>query len=72
MVDKNISCESEIKNMHAKIEDLECSLAASTEEKYKLIQKVEKLNTENEELQGKVKFLEGQIEAYQYCMNCRR
>lgn len=25
-----------------------------------------------EELNGKIKFLEGQIEAYQYCVNCRR
>lgn len=25
-----------------------------------------------EELNGKIKFLEGQVEAYQYCMNCRR
>lgn len=27
---------------------------------------------ENQELQFKIKFLEGQIEAYQYTMNCRR
>ena len=27
---------------------------------------------ENQELQFKVRFLEGQIEAYQYAMNCRR
>ncbi len=30
------------------------------------------LEKENEELQGRIKFLEGQIDAYQYCMNCRR
>lgn len=27
---------------------------------------------ENQELQYKIKFLEGQIEAYQYAMNCKR
>ncbi len=27
---------------------------------------------ENEELHAKIKFLEGQVDAYQYCMNCRR
>lgn len=27
---------------------------------------------ENQELHDKIKFLEGQIDAYQYCLNCRR
>ena len=27
---------------------------------------------ENHELKARIKFLEGQIEAYQYMMNCRR
>ena len=27
---------------------------------------------ENQELHDKIRFLEGQIDAYQYCLNCRR
>lgn len=27
---------------------------------------------ENQELHDKIRFLEGQIDAYQYCFNCRR
>lgn len=27
---------------------------------------------ENQELHDKIKFLEGQVYAYQYCLNCRR
>ena len=27
---------------------------------------------ENQDFQGKIRFLEGKIEAYQYCLNCRR
>ena len=27
---------------------------------------------ENQELHDKIKFLEGQVDAYQYCLNCRR
>lgn len=42
------------------------------EEKDKLVKQVEDLDMKNGELRGKIKFLEGQIEAYQYCMNCRR
>ena len=30
------------------------------------------LEAEISEARSKIKFLEGQIEAYQYCMNCRR
>ncbi|MBS5433093.1 MAG: hypothetical protein KHY12_04930 [Firmicutes bacterium] len=72
MSDKNFSCEDENEKLMSQIEDLECSLTAKTEEMYKLTQKAEKLDAQNAELRGKIKFLEGQIEAYQYCMNCRR
>lgn len=27
---------------------------------------------ENQNLHDKIKFLEGQVDAYQYCLNCRR
>ena len=27
---------------------------------------------ENQDLHDKIKFLEGQVDAYQYCLNCRR
>lgn len=43
------------------------------EKKLKL--KEAELKTKCEEMDnanGKIRFLEGQIEAYQYCMNCRR
>ena len=32
----------------------------------------EKVNRTNQDFTNRIKFLEGQIEAYQYCMNCRR
>lgn len=72
MSDKNFSCADESAMLKAQIEDLERSLTAKTEEMYKLTQKAEKLDAQNGELRGKIQFLEGQIEAYQYCMNCRR
>lgn len=72
MSDKNFSLADENENLMAQIEDLKCQLTAKTEEMHRLIQKAEKIETQNSELQGKVKYLEGQIEAYQYCMNCRR
>lgn len=34
--------------------------------------KLEHSEAVNDELRGKIRFLEGQIDAYQYCMNCRR
>lgn len=34
-------------------------------------QKQEVLRAENAELANMVQFLKGQIEAYQYCLNCR-
>lgn len=32
----------------------------------------EKVNRTNQDFTNRIKFLERQIEAYQYCMNCRR
>lgn len=33
---------------------------------------LEKCEAENANLKQKIRILEGQIEAYQYCMNCKR
>lgn len=51
--------------LKSELQEMKCVLdkrSAECESKCKEIQ----------ELQFKIKFLEGQIEAYQYAMNCRR
>lgn len=51
--------------LKSELQEMKCTLdkrSAECELKCKEIQ----------ELQFKIKFLEGQIEAYQYAMNCRR
>lgn len=43
------------------------------QQKIKDVQKeLERKNQTISSLTSKIKFLEGQIEAYQYCMNCKR
>ncbi len=56
----------------AHITELEDALRRKKDENSKLMEQNEDLKKQRIELRGKIKFLEGQIEAYQYCMNCRR
>ena len=55
--------------------EIDCLRREVGEMEKKLKLKEAELRTKCEELDnanGKIRFLEGQIEAYQYCMNCRR
>lgn len=51
--------------LKSELQEIKCALDKRNEE-YELRRK------ENQALQFKIKFFEGQIEAYQYAMNCRR
>lgn len=51
--------------LKAELKDIKCVLDKRTTE-------LKLQHEEKQELQFKIKFLEGQIEAYQYVMNCRR
>ena len=51
---------------------MECHIRELSEEKTKIGVMYEKLLKDKSDLDRKIGFLEGQIEAYQYCMNCRR
>ena len=60
------------KSLRQECECLRAHIKESEDVASKLRLKYEEAQKKIEELNGKVKFLEGQIEAYQYCMNCRR
>ena len=77
MVDTNeTTCrpdyEAELKVRCAEIAELKHSYERLLDENSKLGLQYEKLLKEKSDLDRKIGFLEGQIEAYQYCMNCRR
>lgn len=65
MTEMEISLKQENDCLKAELNKMKCALDKRSAE-YGLQHK------ENQELQFKIKFLEGQIEAYQYAMNCRR
>ena len=50
--------DKEIQSLHKRNQDMQVRLEHS--------------EAINNELHGKIRFLEGQVDAYQYCMNCRR
>ena len=64
--------ELEDENLQRKID----GVLAERDELYYSFEKartqLETLENVVSELKSKIKFYEGQIEAYQYCMNCRR
>ena len=64
--------EEELKVRCAEIAELKHAHEKLLDENSKLGLQYEKLLKEKSDLDRKVGFLEGQIEAYQYCMNCRR
>ncbi len=51
---------------------LKCEFSRLKDETEKRCLQFEQAQKEINELQNKIRFLEGQIEAYQYCLNCRR
>ena len=60
------------KSKDVEIEQLQEICNRLAEENQKLGTQYQKLLKEKSDLDRKFGFLEGQIEAYQYCMNCRR
>ena len=64
--------EEELKIRCCEIADLKRALAAANDERSKIGVQYEQTLATVDELRGKIEFLKGQIEAYQYCMNCRR
>lgn len=56
----------------AEIDELKWSLTQRMDEFENLSIQHEELRKENDRLNHEVRFLQGQIEAYQYCMNYRR
>ncbi len=59
-------------NKDAEVEQLNELCGRLAAENQKLGTQYQKLLKEKSDLDRKIGFLEGQIEAYQYCMNCRR
>jgi chromosome segregation ATPase len=64
--------EEELKIRYAEIAELKHHLSTVRDERSKIGLEREQALKNIDELNGTIKFLEGQIEAYQYCMNCRR
>lgn len=64
--------EEELKIRCEEIAELKHAHEQAIEDNSKLELQCEKLRKEKSDLDRKIGFLEGQIEAYQYCINCRR
>ena len=60
------------KNKDVEIEQLQEICNRLADQNQKLGTQYQKLFKEKSDLDRKIGSLEGQIEAYQYCMNCRR
>ncbi len=72
MCEETIRLKEERDSLAMKCEELNRALCCELEKNKKLTDTIESGEAINNELRGRVRFLEGQIEAYQYCMNCRR
>ena len=64
--------EEELKVRCEEIAELKRVYEEAIEDNSKLELECDKLKKEKSALDRKICILEGQIEAYQYCMNCRR
>ena len=64
--------EEELKVRCEEIAELKRVYEQAIEDNSKLELECDKLKKEKSDLDRKIGILEGQIEAYQYCMNCRR
>lgn len=64
--------EEELKIRCAEIAEMKLHLSNVLDERTKMGLEFEQEMKRNDELTKQVEFLKGQIEAYQYCMNCRR
>lgn len=70
--DEVIRMKEELDSLNLKCMDLNEQLCRQLDENGKLCQKLEHSHAINDELRSKIRFLEGQVDAYQYCLNCRR
>lgn len=64
--------KAECVDLRLKYSEAESHIECLEERNNKLGLQYEQLLKEKSDLERKIGFLEGQIEAYQYCMNCRR
>ena len=67
-----IRLKEELDSLRMKCEEINKALCCQLEKNKELTAIVENGEAINAELRGRVKFLEGQVDAYQYCLNCRR
>lgn len=67
-----INWEAIVDRLKAENTELKHYCERLKDENSKLGLQYDKLLKEKSDLDRKLGFLEGQIEAYQYCMNCRR
>lgn len=70
--DPTFRLKEELKIRCAEIEDIKRNLSAVLDERSKIGLEFEQALKRIDELNGKIEFYKGQIDAYQYCMNCRR
>lgn len=64
--------EAECVDLRLKYREAESRIECLEDRNNKSGLQYEQLLKEKSDLERKIGFLEGQIEAYQYCMNCRR
>ena len=64
--------EEELKIRCAEVAELKRYISRVDDERSKLGIEFEQALKHIDELNGEIAFLKGQVEAYQYCVNCRR
>lgn len=64
--------KEELKVRCAEISEMKCHLKNVHDERSKIGLELEQALKRIDELHGKIEFYKGQVDAYQYCMNCRR
>lgn len=72
MNDEVIVMKKELDSLVHQRDCMEKELHAVHEKNKELVGVIEEGEAVNDELRGRIKFLEGQVEAYRYCLNCRR
>ena len=70
--DEVVRMKEELDSLNNIRNRLEKEIHCLHEQKAELTARLENSEAVNTELHSRVRFLEGQVEAYQYCLNCRR
>lgn len=70
--DEAVRLKDELDSVRMKCAELNKALCEAVDENKKLKAVIGKGEEINADLRSRVRFLEGQVEAYQYCLNCRR